>query len=377
MLFFFASNLLEIALLFTILAQVFAKQTMNRLTGGLLCFCLLSGCAALPDLSGYAEQTQQLAAAINKSYAQTETDVTQRYIKTQKKSMIDTLRKAWQPTQQALTAMAAYADALARCTAANNDPKALHQLGTQLNRLATTARNFAPVQGRAASEIANAAVFLIKQAQLAATRKKLGLLLQDADVVIQRMASLIQENLTDLQRIHQVVLEDNLDDLFVKYAKTARQYEERLKINESLMPEMLAIAEYKQAKLQARKANLLQDINIDRHPVQPATEEELVKRREADILLVYNANQEFLKNNESIYKEYIQSSAAIEEKLAQSNMLLRNTVAALQLWAQTHASLKQINAVGKSFSFAEFVTAVQNIQQIHQAYERPINPSRR
>jgi hypothetical protein len=350
---------------------------MNRLIAWLLCLYLLSSCAALPDLSGYAQQTRELSAAVNKSYTQTETDVTQRYIKTSRKYIIDTLRNAWQPTQQALAAMAAYSDALAKCTASNNDPKALNQLGTQLTRLATIARSFAPVQGRAASEIANLATFLIKQAQLAATRRKLGLLLDDSDVVIQRMAVLIQENLIDLQRIHRIVLEDNFDDLFVKYAKTARQYEERLKINESLMPEMLAIAEYKQAKLQARKANLLQEINIDRNPAQPATEEELVKRREADILSVYNANQEFLKNNESIYKEYTQSSAAINAQLVQSEMLLRNTVAALQSWAQTHASLKRIDAVGKSFSFAEFVTAVQNIQQIHEAYERPFNPSRR
>lgn len=350
---------------------------MNKLLSGLICLYVLSGCAALPDLSGYAQQTRELAVAVNQSYAQTEKDVTQRYLKTNRKYIIDTLRNAWQPTQQALAAMAAYADALAKCTASNNDPKALNQLGTQLNRLAATARGFAPVQGRAASEIANAAAFLIKQAQLAATRRKLAFLLEDADVVIQRMAVLIQENLTDLQRIHRVVLEDNFDDLFVKYAKTARQYEERLKINESLMPELLAIAEYKQAKLQVRKANLLQEINIDRNPAQPVSEEELVKRREADILQVYNANQEFLKNNESVYKEYLQSSAAVNEQLVQSELLHRNTIAALQAWANTHASLKRIDAVGKAFSFAEFVTAVQNIQQIHAAYYKPLKYSER
>ncbi|WP_448519452.1 hypothetical protein [Rhodoflexus sp.] len=350
---------------------------MNRLLVWLSCLYLLSGCASLPDLSGYAQQTRELAVAVNQSYNRTETDVTQRYIKTSRKYIIDTLRSAWQPTQQALAGMAAYADALAKCTASNNDPKALNHLGTQLQRLATTARGFAPVQGRAASELANTAVFLIKQAQLAATRRKLAFLLEDSDVVIQRMAVLIQENLTDLQRIHRVVLEDNFDDLFVKYARTARQYEERLKINESLMPEMLAIAEYRQAKLQERKANLLQAINIDRNPAQPATEEELVKRREADILQVYNTNQEFLKNNESIYREYAQSSAAINEQLVQSELLHRNTIAALQAWAQAHSSLKRIDAVGRFFSFAEFITAVQNIQQIHAAYERPFNPQRR
>ncbi|MCS7018984.1 MAG: hypothetical protein RMJ87_00405 [Cytophagales bacterium] len=345
------------------------------ITGG--CLLILGACAALPDLSGYAQQTRDLTTAINKAYTQTETDVTRRYIKTNRKFIIDTLRNAWEPTRQALTALAAYADALAKCTAAQNDPRALHQLGAQLNRLAATARNFAPIQGRAASEIANAAIFLIKQAQLAATRRKLGLLLTDADVVIQRISVLLQENLTDLHRIHRIVLEDDLDDLSVKYAKIALQYEERLKINESLMPEMLAIAEYKQAKLQARKASLLQQISIDRNPMQAASEEELVKRREADILQVYNANQEFLKNNESVYKEYVQSLTAMNEKMVQASILHRNTIAALQAWASVHASLKQIDTVGKAFSFAEFVTAVQNMQQVYTAYDKPFNPPRR
>lgn len=361
-------------MIFIILACFY---NMNKLATAFLGLLLLSACAALPDLSGYAQQTRELVAAVNKSYIQTETAVTQRYAKTNRKFIIDTLRNAWQSTQQALTAMAAYADALAKCTAAHNDPKALGQLGAQLNRLAATARNFAPVQGRAASEMANAAVFLVKQAQTAATRKKLAYLLTDADVVIQKMTVLLQENLTELHRIHKIVLEDNLDDLLVKYAKIARQYEERLKISESLMPEMLAITEYKQAKLQARKSNLLQDINFDRSIAASSGEEEAVKLREADILRVYNANQDFLKNNESVYKEYLQSTAALNEQIVQADLLYRNTTAALQAWADTHASLKRINAVSKSFSFAEFVTAVQNLQQIHAAYDRPLNPPRR
>lgn len=337
----------------------------------------LQSCAALPDLSEYARQTQQLASAINRTYVQTETDLRQRYAQINRRHVVDTLRRSWQPTQQALAAMTAYADALAKCTATNNDPKAIAQLGTQLNRLATTARNFLPLQGRAAGEIATTAVFLIRQAQLAATRRKLAYLLQEADTVIQRIAILLKENLTDLQRIHRLVLEEEYDDLALKYAKTVRQYEERLKINEGLMPELLAIAQYKQAKLQSRKANLLAEINIDRNPIQNTSEEELVKKRETDLMQVYHANQEFLKSNETIYKEYLQSVSAINERMSQSDWLYFSAINALQSWAQTHASLKQLNAIGKAFSLAEFITAVQNIQQIYAAYERPFNPPRK
>ncbi|MCU0451518.1 MAG: hypothetical protein MUC97_17015 [Bernardetiaceae bacterium] len=337
----------------------------GRLTLGLLLLGWLTSCASLPNLQGFAEESGRMSSAIQKGYVQAETGLARADTARARR-----LRQVWQPTQQGLSALVAYADALASLAAKGNDnAKTAKEFASKFERATKSVTSLIPVAGLASGEMTRLVEVVSRQLIVMKTQRTLSRAVREAVPVVDQMVKIIDLNLQDLALIHAEATEQQMTRTWLRYSAVAKAHEAKTEEAKGGLNELAAISRYRNT----RKRMHLEEVQLP--PGPDSTLDRRLADREKALNALSGGIDASIKALDNAYKDYQKATAELNEQLNQGRALIYGSRDALAAWNRTHGGLEESLALRHAFSVQELVATVQNMYQLYDFYQQPARPS--
>jgi hypothetical protein len=325
---------------------------------------LLAGCVTLPNLQGFADETSRMTSAIQKGYVQGEAALARADTARARK-----LGQVWRPTQQALTALVAYSDALASlANQANNNAKGAAALAGKFQKVTTYLQGVLPLSGLGSAEVTKLVEIGARQLVLMKAQKDLSGAVRESQPVLEQVAAIIDLNLAELATIHGEVMEQQMSRHWLRYSGIVAVSEAKMEENKKALNELAAIAKYRTSTKRAERQSFLDEVSLP-----PGPDSTLAKRldeRERQLTAQSRNADEVIKNFDAAYRDYQKINTDLTDQLTQGRALVANSRLALGAWVRAHAGLQESLSLRQAFSLRELATVVQAIDQVYQFYNR-------
>ncbi len=327
---------------------------------------LVGGCVSLPNLQGFADETSRMSLAIQKGYVQGESAL----------ARVDTararkLKRVWKPTQDALTALVAYSDALASLSnKANDNAKGAAAFAGKFQKVTGYLQGVLPLSGIGSGEVSRLVEIAARQLILIKAQKTLSAAVRESQPVMEQIVKIIDLNLAELAMIHSEVMEQQISRNWLKYSGISAVYEAKMDENKKGLNELAAIAKYRSQ----RKRAFLEEIELMAGPDSTLTKR--LEDRERLLTAQTRTADEAIKGFDGAYKDYQKINTDLTDQMTQGRALVDNGRLALGAWIRTHDGLSESLSMRQSFSLRELATVVQGIEQVYEFYNQGPAPAR-
>lgn len=318
----------------------------------LLCiFSFISCSAKIPNIQPFAENTANMASAIDTGVAKTEVLIIQSKLKDSSETQFE---KVWQPTRESLGAVVEYSDSLVALaeSGAKGKEAASSVAGQVQSLLGVIGANPIPGTLVAAFQEAYKAVAAIR------ARENLREAVMEAQVPVDTIANILSENLGELENISAAAGNDILGVLMVQMQPEVDYYDKLRKHNQRILHHLSLILDY-QSKEDDEILKILKEFD---HTITKAN----LLQKQTYWLEQSGKMQNELERYEPTYAIYLQKDEDIQESIAETRLMLKKSKVAVKAWAKAHKKLGEALEKNRYMSFGEFASTVQSIYSAYQ-----------
>jgi hypothetical protein len=326
--------------------------------GGLL--WLGTGCASLPSLQNFANQTGQMVSTLNQTYKQTETALA-----SQQPARAKKLQTAWKPTEQTLTALAAYSDALAALTIRGTNSQATAKaFADKFQDLGQLVQTIYPVAGTSITEVSKLLEVTARQMVAVKVQRSLHQAVGQAQPALHEMVAVLNLNLNDLGTIANELVEQERDALRLQFAPALTVYDSKTAELRVITTEIAALNRFKTNRRPA-------DLEETKVPAQPAaTLDRRVLDRENALLAQQKAVEATRQQFEGQFKEYQTATAQLAERQNQHTQVVAQSRKTLAAWLEAHGKIAEAISLNQQVSLRELAFTVEALQKLYEFYDR-------
>jgi DNA repair ATPase RecN len=386
--------------------------TAKLLAISMIC-TLLSACTSIPDIQPFADATANMATALNKGYSQTESQLATLQaensdLEQQAKDRLETLRKRWKPTKEAINALVAYTDSLAALANAGKTGKqAAQKLTDSFQGLYNSVAQLVPLPGISAGvQSAFHAIAAVNGviAKMRA-RKALKEAAEDAAPAVETIARVLGENFAELENISRAAGNAAAEGFSNKHSGLIN-YQQTLVDNDTRITAILArmnryyglpAATRAQAETVRQKngngtgaadaATILSKLPIAQQavldqikvldPGSPAnllaSDPNVVQKlevRQKELLALSKGYRDELARIDSDYKTVTAKLVSIDSATRSGTDLFTKSQEAIKAWAKAHNDLKLALEKKQGITFRELESIVREIAEAFEGGNR-------
>jgi hypothetical protein len=306
-----------------------------------------SGCATIPSITPFSEQTDRMVTGINGGYTATQLSLAA-VSQTQAKRLAD----EWKPSATALTGIVAYSQALtAVATAGGQGAQAAESVADAVNGL---------LSSFSVAAIPDAAVagFKALNQQIAKIRAKRSLqgAVAEAQPAVDALANIMAAQLNDLAGIADSAAASTLNDhlesnkAMVEYVAAERKAEDRI------LGILRSILDYQALGAKASDEDLKAITNLD-----PLARRENIEIRETHWMDVVRRHQAHLAPYRDRYAEYVRREDELRASRRTAAATFAKAQTAVKAWAVAHGKLQAALDKKQPPDFSSFFAAVRDV----------------
>lgn len=305
------------------------------------------GCATIPDVAPFSEQTDRMVSGINSGYT-----ASQLQLATVSEEQAKALAKAWGPTATALTGVMAYSQALTSVAKAGAEgSKAAGNLADALNLLAGSFNATAiPANFVEAFKAINAQIAAVR------ARRTLREAVETAEPTVNLLSNILAEQLKDLAMLHDQTSQNALlnhrasEQAMVDYVEAEQKAEARV------LRILRRILDYEALGNKATEEDLTAISSLD--PLAKASNLEM---REAHWIESVKRHQGHLASYRDRYSEFLQREAELNTSRRVGIATFTKAQIAVKAWSSAHGKLKAALDKNEPPDLSAFFAAVRDV----------------
>ena len=310
---------------------------------------VLAGCATLPSLAPFDEQTTRMISGVNAGYTASQLSLAE--VSSERATQ---LAKAWEPTASGLNAIGAYSQALSSLAAQGaKGGEAAQAVAGALNQLAG-----AVGVGSIPATLVQAFAKVNEQIAVIRARRSLHDAVGDAQPAVDTLVRILSHQLSDLAALHELaaitasgrVREAN--QAVVDYVEAERRAED------AVLLILRRIFDYRALGSKATSEDLEAISQLDSLATKATLD-----AREAHWIGVVRAHRSHLALYAEEYAAYVRRVDGINEARRVGALTFRRGQTALSSWVSAHARLKEALEEKKPVDLSAFFAATRAVQE--------------
>jgi hypothetical protein len=306
-----------------------------------------TGCATIPSITPFSEQTDRMVTGINGGYTATQLSLAA-VSQPQAKKLAD----AWSPTATALTGIVAYSQALTAVAAAGAEgSKAAGNVADAVDGLLASF-SISPIPDAAV------AAFKALNQQIAKIRAKRSLqdAVGEAQPAVDTLANILVAQLKDLAATGDAAAAATLNSHLERNQEMVEYVAAERKAEDRILGILRSILDYQALGAKAGDEDLKAITDRD-----PLAKRENIEMREAHWIDVVKRHQAHLAPYRDRYADYVQRNDELQASRRTAAATFAKAQTAVKAWAAAHGKLKIALDKKQPPDFSSLFAAVRDV----------------